>query len=64
MGGLLGALLSLSGIAGLGVLVGLSMYLPLMYLLPYGLGCVIQMAVSKWKGAAWAESWGCRSRRG
>jgi putative OPT family oligopeptide transporter len=58
MGALMGALLSLSGIAGLGVLVGLSMYLPLMFLLPYGLGCLIQMAVSRWKGANWAESWG------
>ena len=58
MGGVLGALLSFSGIAGLGVLVGLSMYLPLMYLLPYGLGCLIQMVMSRAKGAAWTESWG------
>lgn len=58
MGGVLGALLSLSGIAGLGVLVGLSMYLPLFYLLPYGLGCLIQMALAKWKGSAWTEAWG------
>ena len=57
MGGLIGVLLSLSGMAGLGVLVGLSMYLPLMFLLPYGLGCLIQMAFSKLKGAAWTESW-------
>lgn len=56
MGGVLGALLSLSGISGLGVLVGLSMYLPLKYLLPYGLGCLIQMILSKRKGAAWTES--------
>lgn len=58
MGGLVGILLSLSGMAGLGVLVGLSMYLPLMYLLPYGLGCLLQMLVKKLKGAAWTESWG------
>ena len=58
MGGLMGAVLSLSGIAGLGVLVGLSMYLPLMYLLPYGLGCLIQMGLARWKGAAWTEGWG------
>ncbi|MCB9915174.1 MAG: OPT/YSL family transporter [Planctomycetes bacterium] len=57
MGGLVGALLSLSGMAGLGVLVGLSMYLPLKYLLPYGLGCLIQMLFTKAKGAAWTESW-------
>ena len=58
MGGLLGVGLSLSGMAGLGVLVGLSMYLPLMYLLPYGLGCVIQMLCKRIKGAAWTENWG------
>jgi uncharacterized oligopeptide transporter (OPT) family protein len=58
MGGIVGVLLSLSGMAGLGVLVGLSMYLPLMYLLPYGLGCLLQMGVKKLKGAAWTESWG------
>ena len=58
MGGLMGAVLSLSGLAGLGVLVGLSMYLPLAYLLPYGLGCVLQMLCKRLKGAAWTESWG------
>ena len=58
MGGVLGMLLSLSGIAGLGVLVGLSMYLPLAYLLPYGLGCLLQVICSKVKGARWTESWG------
>ena len=58
MGGVMGALLSFSGLAGLGVLVGLSMYLPLMYLLPYGLGCLIQMRLTKSKGAAWTENMG------
>ncbi len=58
MGGLMGILLSMSGIAGLGVLVGLSMYLPFAYLLPYGLGCLIQMLFTKLKGSGWTESWG------
>lgn len=58
MGGAIGVLLSLSGMAGLGVLVGLSMYLPLAYLLPYGLGCLIQMLFKKLKGATWTENWG------
>lgn len=58
MGGAIGVLLSLSGMAGLGVLVGLSMYLPLAYLLPYGLGCLIQMLFSKLKGSSWTENWG------
>ncbi len=58
MGAFMGALLSLSGIAGLGVLVGLSMYLPLGYLLPYGLGCLLQMLCKRIRGAAWTEAWG------
>lgn len=58
MGGILGILLSLTGFGGLGVLVGLSMYLPIVYLLPYGLGCLIQMVVKKTAGARFAESWG------
>ena len=43
---------------GLGVLVGLSMYLPLAYLLPYGLGCLIQMFCQKRKCRVWTENWG------
>jgi putative OPT family oligopeptide transporter len=58
MGALLGALLSTSGIAGLGVLVGLSMYLPLGYLLPYGLGCLAQMLCKRVRGPIWTEAWG------
>jgi uncharacterized oligopeptide transporter (OPT) family protein len=58
MGGLLGAILSFSGLSGLGVLVGLSMYLPLIYLLPYGLGCVLQMFTKASFGSDWTERWG------
>ena len=58
MGGVLGAILSLSGLSGLGVLVGLSMYLPLVYLLPYGLGCLIQMFTKASFGSGWTERWG------
>ncbi|RMH25370.1 MAG: hypothetical protein D6693_08915 [Planctomycetota bacterium] len=57
-GAVIGALLGLGSFSGLGVLVGLSMYLPLIYILTYGLGCVINMLVSKIKGKAWAEEWG------
>ncbi|WP_048150636.1 OPT family oligopeptide transporter [Palaeococcus ferrophilus] len=49
-GGILGFALSLSGIPGLGVLVGLSMYLPMLYILPYGLGCVVNEVVKRRKG--------------
>ncbi|MEO0649551.1 MAG: OPT/YSL family transporter [Planctomycetota bacterium] len=58
MGAILGVLLSFSGLAGLGVLVGLSMYLPLVYLLPYGLGCLLQMFCKASFGGAWTERWG------
>lgn len=40
---------------GAGVLVGLSMYLPLYYVLPYGIGCLIAMAVQRTKGITWAN---------
>ncbi len=57
-GALIGALLGLGAFSGLGVLVGLSMYLPFAYIATYGVGCVINMFVSKVKGASWAEEWG------
>ncbi len=57
-GALIGALLGLSAFSGLGVLVGLSMYLPFAYVATYGVGCVINMFVSKAKGSGWAEEWG------
>jgi len=57
-GTIVGGLLAFSGIAGLGVLVGLSMYLPMAYILPYGLGCIIHMILSKVKGKRWCEDFG------
>ncbi|MCC5821852.1 MAG: OPT/YSL family transporter [Phycisphaerales bacterium] len=57
-GTVLGALLGLGAFSGLGVLVGLSMYLPFAYIATYGVGCVINIVVSKIKGARWAEEWG------
>tara|TARA_R110002073_G_scaffold336260_1_gene531383 strand:- start:134746 stop:137229 length:2484 start_codon:yes stop_codon:yes gene_type:complete len=57
-GSFIGALLGLGAFSGLGVLVGLSMYLPFAYIATYGVGCVINMLVSKTKGASWAEEWG------
>ncbi|AIF69232.1 peptide transporter [Palaeococcus pacificus DY20341] len=49
-GGLIGFALSLSGVPGLGVLVGLSMYLPILYIIPYGIGCVVNEITKKRKG--------------
>ena len=57
-GAILGVLLGLGSFAGLGVLVGLSMYLPIIYILTYGIGCVLNMLISKIKGKRWAEEWG------
>ncbi len=57
-GTLLGALLGLGSFSGLGVLIGLSMYLPFAAIATYGIGCVINMGVSSWKGRIWAEDWG------
>jgi len=58
VGAVLGGLLGLGAFSGLGVLVGLSMYLPFMYISTYGLGCLANMGVTKLKGRAWAEDWG------
>jgi len=40
------------------VLVGLSMYLPFIYISTYGIGCLANMLVAKMKGRSWAEEWG------
>ncbi len=57
-GALLGIVLGVGSFAGLGVLVGISMYLPLMFVLTYGIGCLLNMLVARVKGRAWAEQWG------
>ncbi|MCP4700649.1 MAG: peptide transporter [Gammaproteobacteria bacterium] len=56
LGGIVGALLGASPIAGLGILAGLAMYLPFSITLGYGLGCLIQMVITQKKGLAFAES--------
>ncbi len=57
-GAVIGGTLGLTGITGLGVLVGLSMYLPLAFILPYGLGCLVQIIVAKTKETKWTEERG------
>ncbi len=57
-GALLGALLGIGAFSGLGVLVGLSMYLPFQYIATYGIGCIVQMVLSKTAGRRWCEEWG------
>lgn len=49
-GAALGALLSASGIGGLGVQVGLGFYLPFSIITTYTIGCIIRLIVDKIKG--------------
>ncbi len=46
----IGAGLALVPIGGLGVLIGLAMYLPFEITLGYGIGCLLSMAIEKVKG--------------
>ncbi|EDN70315.1 Oligopeptide transporter OPT superfamily [Beggiatoa sp. PS] len=55
LGGMAGILLGAAPVAGLGVLVGLAMYLPFSITLGYGLGCLTQMFIAKQKGKAFIE---------
>jgi len=56
-GGILGALVTLLPVGGIGVLIGLAMYLPFSITLGYGLGCLLNMAIVKIKGLEWTEDW-------
>ena len=55
LGGLVGALLGAAPVSGLGVLIGLAMYLPFYITLGYGLGCLIHMGLRKIKGPAFCD---------
>lgn len=55
MGGSLGMVLAAAPLSGLGVMVGLAMYLPFSITLGYGIGCFIQMALLKKKGVHFVE---------
>jgi len=54
----LGALLSASGIGGLGILVGLGFYLPFGIVLTYTIGTVLRVAMDHFKGADFSENVG------
>jgi len=54
----LGAVLSASGIGGLGVLVGLGFYLPFDIVLTYTIGTVLRMTSDRWKGNEFSENVG------
>lgn len=55
LGGGIGALLATAPMSGLGVMVGLAMYLPFSITLGYGIGCLTQMFIQKKKGLHFAE---------
>ena len=42
----------------LAVLVGLSVYLPFIYIATYGVGCVLNMFTTMSKGRRFTEEWG------
>jgi putative OPT family oligopeptide transporter len=54
----LGALLSASGIGGLGILVGLGFYLPFAIVLTYSIGTVVRLLVDRLKGHRFSEEVG------
>jgi len=54
----LGALLSTTGIGGLGILVGLGFYLPFNVVLTYSIGTVLRLAVDHFKGKEFSEDVG------
>ncbi len=56
LGGIIGALLGAAPIMGLGILMGLAMYLPFPITLGYGLGCLTQMFIAQQKGYIFSEN--------
>ncbi len=54
----LGAILSLTGMKSLGVLTGLGMILPFDYIIPYGIGCVLNIISRRALGETWVEEKG------
>ena len=57
-GAALGAVLSASGIGGLGILVGLGFYLPFNIVLTYTIGTVLRIASDRKLGKGWSEDRG------
>jgi putative OPT family oligopeptide transporter len=55
VGALVSGLVTLGTGGGLGVMIGLSMYLPMFYVLPYGMGCLLSVASDRWLGRRWSN---------
>ncbi len=54
----LGAILSATGIGGLGILVGLGFYMPFGIVLTYTIGTILRLVSNKVKGPAWCDNTG------
>ena len=57
-GGGLGAMLAMSGLGGIGVLIGLGFYMPFNIVLTYTIGNLIRIAVDTRKGIAFVDNVG------
>lgn len=57
-GALLGLVVSVLVSPGIGVMVGLSMYLPFEYMIVFGIGGILNILISRRKGVRWAEDKG------
>lgn len=55
LGGIVGLLLGVAPISGLGILIGLAMYLPFSITLGYGIGCLAQMWLLRQHGVSFIE---------
>jgi putative OPT family oligopeptide transporter len=60
----LGAVLSASGVGGLGILVGLGFYLPFDIVLTYTIGTILRLVADKVKGSVWSEEVGVPAAAG
>ncbi len=54
----LGTLLSLSGLGGIGVLIGLGFYMPFSTVLTYTIGCIARLLTDRFWGREWADERG------
>jgi uncharacterized oligopeptide transporter (OPT) family protein len=57
-GGGIGAMLALSGLGGIGVLIGLGFYMPFDVVLTYTIGCIIRIVADRVKGHRWSSEVG------
>jgi putative OPT family oligopeptide transporter len=54
----LGVVLALSGLGGIGVMIGLGFYMPFLIALTYTIGNLARIVFEKWKGHRWCEDVG------